>query len=211
MGASFIPLAATHGPRVFRPDHNPAPPVSANAEPDHVAMAAARAEALFEERRAQGYAAGLAAGQRGAEASGHERVAIALEILTATLDDARRELDVAARDAAAALAALTCGLIEALAPGLVGRSTPDLLGRLAETLRPRLGLLRNPSIAVAPGTVGLLASALLGTDVALTEDDSLAPGDARVSWVGGELRMCRVSRLAALHEAIMQAGLALEE
>ena len=86
-----------------------------------------------------------------------------------------------------------------------------LLTRLAEELRPRLGLMRHPRMAVAPRMAALLAPVLGGEAVELIEDDTVAPGDARITWDDGELRINRVARLDALRAALTSAGLALEE
>lgn len=210
MSAEFTPLrAAAPPPRDFRPAYAAALPVT--PAQDDATNAAALCAAMLEEARADGYAAGLAAGRTAAEAVGLENVARALEDLRAALDAARDLASAAAQDAATDLATLTFAMIEAAAPGLVARAAPALLTRLAEELRPRLGLMRHPRMAVAPGMATLLAPVLGAEAMELIEDDQVAPGDARITWDDGELRMNRAARMAALRTALTSAGLALED
>ena len=210
MNTEFAPLRpAAPPPLDFRPAYAAAlPPAPA---PDSAADVIDRQMGLLEEARAAGYAAGLTAGRQAIEAVGQERVARALEDLRAALDAARDLASATAQSAAAELAVLTHAMIEAAAPGLVARAAPALLARLAEELRPRLGLMTNPRMAVAPDMAALLAPVLAAEPMELIEDAAVAPGDARITWDDGELRMNRAARMAALRTALANAGLALED
>ncbi len=210
MTTEFTPLrTAAPQPRDFCPAYAAALPIT--PAQDDTADPAARDATLLAEARADGYAAGLAAGRQAMEAVGQERVARALEDLRAALDAARDEAGCAAQAAAAELAALTHAMIEAAAPGLLARAAPDLLARLAEELRPRLGLMRNPRMAVAPDMAALLAPVLGAEAVELIGDAAVAPGDTRITWDDGDLRMNHAARMATLRTALASAGLALGE
>lgn len=212
MENGFAPLRSVPPNGDFRPvfaaPQKPKAPVAEPApEVNHEALARV---AIAEEARAAGYAAGLEAGRRATEALGHERIAMAVESLAAALDQAREAAEEAAQAAASDLASLTLAMLETALPGMAARHAPDTLQALVASLLPRLRLLRSPRMSVAPGLAESIAPVLQGLAVTIAENAALPEGDARVEWEAGMLRFDRADRMAALREALAQAGIALE-
>lgn len=208
MEALFAPLREAPPRPVFEPAFcGPEPPSPAQCAPPAAEDAGAALAGVRAEARAEGYAAGLEAGQRAAETLGQERIARAVEALTAALDRARAEAERVVEGAARDLASLLPTAVEAVLPGAAAQRAPDLLARLAETLRPSLLLVPSPRLAVAPGLAEVLAPPLAGLAITVVEDAAIPEGDARLAWDGGSLRFDRAARLAVLREALAQAGI----
>ena len=213
MSAAFAPLRTLVPPStVFRPAFGTAPEApSPIPEPEAPVDDGAALAAMVEDARATGYAAGLEAGRRAAAAMGQERIASALEMLSAALEQARGPAEQAALDAARDLAALVLAMLEAALPGLAARHAPETLATLAASLLPRLRLLRAPRLFVAPGLAEAIAPVVQGLSLTIAEDPAMPEGDARIEWEAGVLRFDRAARVAALRDAMAQAGIALED
>ena len=211
MSAAFAPLRPAPPGGAFRPAFGavPEPPLplaeAPTPEEDGSAMAA-----RIEDARAAGYAAGLESGRRAAEAMGQERIAMALDMLAAALEPARAAAEDAAQRVASDLASLTLAMLDAALPSLARQHATRMLDGLVASLLPRLRLLRAPRVFVAPGLAEAVAPIVRGLSLTIAEDAALPEGDARIEWESGMLRFDRAARMAALREALSQAGIDLE-
>ncbi len=180
-------------------------PVPTGPDPIEIALHRAR-EAAFAAGRAEGHAAGLAeaAEQQSAQC------AAALAVIAASLSRAEAESQAVTEQGLAALARLVLGMLDAALPRLAARESEAAL-LLARRLAPALASLGPVRLRIAPALAESLAAAIGDPRIALVPDATVAPGDARAEWQGGEAAMDLAERRRAIRAALADCGIALED
>jgi flagellar assembly protein FliH len=161
------------------------------------------AEPVFSESdlasaRQEGFDAGHAAGMAAAAASRAAACAAAeiqaLGIFSAAMADARREAARVTDLAADALARTLLAAMEAVMPDLIRRSALSEVGAMLARVLP--GLPSEPAVRIeVPSEIADSISSWLASmpseqrsNVTLIGQDTMRPGDARVSWAAGQAR-----------------------
>jgi flagellar biosynthesis/type III secretory pathway protein FliH len=153
---------------------------------------------------AESYEAGRRAGLAEATLSREAAAAATLDALARAARDVSEQ---AARQAEAVLEELARTLLamaDAALPGLARREAEPLVAAFVARLAPAVAEAARPVVRVAPSLAPLLAGRLPWP---VEPDLSLAEGDARVVWQGGEAAFRLDDRRAALRDALALLGL----
>ena len=180
-------LPALPPARAFRVRDLDAPPPNPDAA--LAEMERAEQQAMLNAARAEGQALGLAEGQLLAAASREAEVAASLHAMAQALDQAGAAAATTVAQASEALARLLLAALDAALPAASARLAAETATLLAATLRPLLAEGHGVTLAVAPGLGAACAAALGDTRIDVTEDATLAAGDARATWCGGSAAM----------------------
>ena len=148
----------------------------------------------LERARAEGHEAGLRAARAELEA-GHARAGQAAICLAAeALGRAESEIAARAQTLADALARSMLALWHTLLEDARGQAAPALLQNLLAVVLPPLRRVPDITISVHPFTLDSLSAAITeaarayGGAVSVAPDGTLAPGDIRIDWPGGQAR-----------------------
>jgi flagellar biosynthesis/type III secretory pathway protein FliH len=172
--------------------------------PDPVAAVIAEARrAALEEGRARGLAEAAAAQPALAARS----AALALEALRAGSTAAAA----AAQEAAAEVARLALGMLDAALPGLAAQNGAALAAAFARRLAPMLQAAPEARLLVAPGLAEPTRALLAGAAIAIAEDETLPPGDARAEWRSGGAALDLAARRREIAGVLEAAGLGPRE
>jgi flagellar assembly protein FliH len=193
------------------PPPAPAPAVAASAPApaaDEAEIAERLQSARLQAARDEGYAEGLEAGLRQAEADRAARDSTTLAAVAAALENGRDAAREAAGEAARDVAGLLLAALDAALPAAAARLAPEGAAILAATLEPLLRDGVAVTLFVASGEAEA-AAARIGDrpGLAVEEDAALAPGDARASWRGGTAKASLAARRAAVAEILDALGL----
>ncbi|MEO3473312.1 hypothetical protein AAFN86_15695 [Roseomonas sp. CAU 1739] len=168
-------------------------------------------EPLLAEARQGGWADGLAEGLRRAadtqQAAAARAAEVAVEALRHGHDAAREAAGAVAQD----LARLVIAMLDAALPGLAADHAAPLAAAFARRVAPVLEVTPEARLLVPPG-LGDAVRALLGASViAVEEDASLPPGDARATWRGGGAALDLAMRRQAIGRVLESSGLGPKE
>lgn len=210
---SFLPyqpgrLVAASAPRMLRGlkvrDFNA--PVAA---PDDglAEIEAAERGAMLNAARAEGLVEGLVEGARLAAATQAAQLANALHAVAGAMDQATAAAAEAVEQAGDALARLLLVALDTALPAASARLAAETATLLARTLRPVLEDSGGLRLSVAPGLAEACTAALDDPRILVTEDASLAPGDARAEWRGGGAAMELARQRAMVAEVLHALGL----
>jgi len=172
----------------------PAPP-----EPDPLLEAAAQAEALREEARAQGHAEGLAAGREQAAAEAQRLHALA-ESLGEVVEAFQQALAVEVMELAVAVARQVVGQAIAVDPSVVLPVIREAVASLPHG-HPSLRLRVHPEVA-ALVEAGFERTPPAAGDWQVVADASVEPGGCRIETATGELDATLPARWRAVVAAL---------
>ena len=137
-------------------------------------------------------------------------LAHALRAVAEAMAAASAEAALAVEQAAEALARLLLAAVDTALPAASARLASETAMLLAQTLRPVLEECGTLHLSVAAGLGEECAVALDDQRIVVTEDASLAPGDARAEWRGGgaamELARQRIMVAEVLHALGLQGN-----
>lgn len=203
----------------FEPLVLPAPPVRRSAPPRPPAAlvlpefgpapAAAQrpsppATSTIAENPADAFEAGRRAGRAEAECSREAAAAATLSAVQAALAEAQAEARQVAEEVLAELARTLFAMVDAALPGLARARAPDAIAAFVARLAPMVAEAAAPRLRVAPSLVPLLARHL---SLPVEADLSLAEGEARLEWAGGQAAFRPEDRRAALRDSLLLLGL----
>ncbi|MCX7686216.1 MAG: hypothetical protein N2Z67_13210 [Acetobacteraceae bacterium] len=193
MSAGFVPIAVPtrDAQPLAAAAHRPA----AAAPPPPCALPGGEAEA---------YEAGRRAGLAEAALSREAAVAATLDAISAAARGLAAEAGRQAEALLAELARTLLAMADAALPDLARRDAVPLVSAFVARLAPVVAEAARPVVRVAPSVAPLL-SPLLAWPV--EADLSIAEGDARVVWQGGEAAFSLAERRAALRDALALLGL----
>ncbi len=196
------PMRVTRGLKVRDFDAPPPNPDTSLAE-----IEAAERTAMLAAARAEGQATGVAEGQRLAAETQAAHTAAALRAVAAAMEQANAAAADAVEQAGEALARLLLAALDTALPAASARLAADTATLLATTLRPVLQETGALRLSVAKGLGEACAVAIGDSRIEVTEDASLAPGDARASWRGGEAAMELARQRSMVAEVLHALGL----
>ncbi len=182
-----------------------APPPTADAGLEE--MEAAERAAMMNAARAEGQAVGLAEGQRLAAETQAAQLAGAMQAVAAAMHQAHAAASEAVDQAGDALARLLLAALDTALPAASARLAAETATLLAHKLRPVLEESGALHLSVAPGLAEACAAALDDQRIVVTEDASLAPGDARAEWRGGGAAMELARQREMVAEVLHALGL----
>jgi hypothetical protein len=178
-----------------------------NADAALAEMEAAERTAMLNAARAEGQVLGLAEGLRSAAETQAAHTAAALQAVALAMEQATTAAAEAVEQASDALARLLLAALDASLPAASARLAAETGVLLAATLRPVLEETGILHLSVAAGLGEACAAALDDARIVVTEDASLAPGDARASWRGGGAAMELARQRAMVAEVLHALGL----
>jgi flagellar biosynthesis/type III secretory pathway protein FliH len=200
--AASAPMRVLRGLKVRDFD---APPAAADA--GLAELEAAERSAMLNAARAEGQAAGVAEGQRQAAETQSAQQAAALQAVAVAMQQATTAAATAVEHASDALARLVLAALDTALPAASARLAADTAALLARTLRPVLEECGALHLSVAAGLGEACVAALDDARIVVTEDASLAPGDARAEWRGGEAAMELARQREMVAEVLHALGL----
>jgi flagellar assembly protein FliH len=200
----------------FEFDQAPAPPAAPPPPPPPVED---RTPQLIAAARAEGYAAGLAAGRaERAEAAEEaarlreEAALAALRMAAGALEDGGAGARAVAQDSAEALGRLATALLRATLPAIAARFAEAEVAAFAQALLPALQEEPSAELRVAPELAPLLQGRFAHhRRVVVEEDAALQPGDAVLRWRQGEAVRRQDALQAAIDSALAGCGLAHQQ
>ena len=162
------------------------------ATPRDAALEAAELDALLEDARSSGFIEGHARGLALANADRAHVAAQAMAAIARAVADADTAHAASAERAADTLAGLLLGSLATVLPTLCAQHGAAEIAALARAVVPALHRRPDVTVEVNPGVLAALDVALatmpqpLRRRMLLTPCDTIAPGDARLSWVDGD-------------------------
>ncbi len=169
------------------------------------------ADDLLEHVRAAAHAQGREEGLREAAAAQEALAASAAVLAMEALRDGGAAAREVAREAALDIARLALAMLDAALPGLAAQNGAALAAAFARRLSPMLEGAADARILVAPGFAPPTRALLRNDMIAVVEDETLEPGDARAQWRGGGASLDLSTRRQDIAHVLEAAGIGLEE
>jgi len=173
-------------PASFTPTEDDTP------DPEPEPLVPSYSEDQMEAARDAAYQSGLHDGRTAAYAEIAAETAASLSSIALAFSDARAAAQAVAEKTAAALTRLLLDAFAAALPALCARHGPTEVAAVLRELLPALSREPRTIVRVAPGTLPAAQTELsrLDPDIAgrinVTAQDTLSPGDVRISWHDGE-------------------------
>ena len=167
----------------------------------------------LEAARKQAWQAGHDAAAETAAQDGHATVRDAIAAIAANLADARAHASAMAQQAADELARLLLDSLAAALPALCARHGEAELRSLVRALLPALSQEAAVTIRINPGNAAALVQEIerLAPDLTartqIVASDTIAPGDARVTWRNGQAVRDAAAVWAQVAEILAPSGL----
>lgn len=202
--------ASGRGRPLFDEDFDRPPRVEAPPEPEIIAPTFTLAE--YEASREEAWRAGQAAERDAIRQAEETATRDALNAIAAQLDDARGETTRIAEESAEALARLLLDTLGALFPVLCARFGAAEAEGLVRAILPALRQEPRATVRLAPTLVRRITDTIERADpdllprVDIVADETLPPGDLRVTWRNGEARRDAVLLWTEIGDILGQAG-----
>ncbi len=215
MSVTILDTDPRLGPSILFAEDFDRPPIEEPApEPEIIEPTFTVAE--MEACRQEAWRAGEQSGAAAAEATAAAAARRSLAAIAAMLAETRAEAARAAEDAAIATTRLLFDALAVLFPTLTARLGENEVRAVIATVLPALRQDPHPTIRVAPALAEAVTGEIerlepgLPTQVRIIADDTMAPGDIRVSWRKGSAERDGRAMWREIAAILGQAGLPVD-
>jgi hypothetical protein len=178
-------------------------------EPEPEPVVPSYSEDQMEAARDAAYQSGFQDGHTAAHAEIAAETAASLSSIALAFGDARAAAQAVAEQAATALTRLLLDAFAAALPSLCARHGPTEAAAVLNEILPALSREPQATVRVAPGALAAAQAELSRLDpdfarrITVTAQDTLSPGDVRVTWRDGEAVRDGVSLCARITEILL--------